>query len=93
MYLVQPSPLKLLGSRERLAYLPRPILLRGPARRLLMGALEVHRPRGDFEMAGKTEELKGRVKEAAGVLTGDESLKKEGQLDQASGQIKQAAEK
>jgi uncharacterized protein YjbJ (UPF0337 family) len=44
-------------------------------------------------MAGKTEELKGRVKEAAGVLTGDEKLKKEGQLDQAAGQVKQAAEK
>jgi uncharacterized protein YjbJ (UPF0337 family) len=44
-------------------------------------------------MSGKTEELTGRVKEAAGALTGDENLKKEGQLDQASGQIKQAADK
>jgi uncharacterized protein YjbJ (UPF0337 family) len=44
-------------------------------------------------MSGKTEELTGRVKEAAGALTGDEALKKEGQLDQASGQIKQAADK
>ena len=50
-------------------------------------------PEGEMDMAGKSEELKGRVKEAAGALTGDEKLKREGQLDQASGQIKQAAEK
>ncbi|HXB54786.1 MAG TPA: CsbD family protein [Vicinamibacteria bacterium] len=42
---------------------------------------------------GKTEELKGRVKEAAGVLTDDPSLKREGQLDQTIGKVKQAAEK
>ena len=42
---------------------------------------------------GKTEEIKGRVKEAAGILTGDEKLKQEGQLDQKVGQIKQAADK
>jgi uncharacterized protein YjbJ (UPF0337 family) len=42
---------------------------------------------------GKTDELKGRVKEAAGALTGDEKLKEEGQLDQAVGKIKQTAEK
>ena len=43
--------------------------------------------------SGKTDELKGRVKEAAGALTGDEKLKREGQLDQATGQAKQAADK
>jgi uncharacterized protein YjbJ (UPF0337 family) len=42
---------------------------------------------------GRTDELKGRVKEAAGVLTGDAKLKREGQLDQTVGRIKQAAEK
>ena len=42
---------------------------------------------------GKTDELKGRVKEAAGVLTGDAKLKQEGQLDQAAGKIKQTADK
>ena len=42
---------------------------------------------------GKTDELKGRVKEAAGVLTGDAKLKQEGQLDQAVGKMKQTAEK
>ena len=38
---------------------------------------------------GKTDELKGRVKEAAGALTGDERLKREGQVDQTVGKIKQ----
>jgi uncharacterized protein YjbJ (UPF0337 family) len=42
---------------------------------------------------GKTQQLKGRVKEAAGVLTGDAKLKREGQLDQAAGRVKQKAEK
>ena len=43
--------------------------------------------------AGKTDEIKGRVKEAAGALTGDAKLKREGQLDQAAGRAKKAAEK
>jgi uncharacterized protein YjbJ (UPF0337 family) len=42
---------------------------------------------------GKTDELKGRVKEAAGALTGDEKLKREGQVDQTVGKIKQKADK
>jgi len=42
---------------------------------------------------GKTDELKGRVKEAAGALTGDEELKREGQVDQTVGTIKQKADK
>ena len=42
---------------------------------------------------GKTDELKGRVKEAAGALTGDAKLKREGQLDQVVGKVKQTAEK
>jgi len=43
--------------------------------------------------SGKSDELKGRVKEAAGALTGDDELKREGQVDQAAGKIKQAVEK
>jgi uncharacterized protein YjbJ (UPF0337 family) len=42
---------------------------------------------------GKTDELKGRVKEAAGALTGDEKLKREGQVDQTVGKIKQKTDK
>jgi uncharacterized protein YjbJ (UPF0337 family) len=44
-------------------------------------------------MAGKTDEMKGRVKEAAGALAGDAKLKREGRLDQTAGKAKQAAEK
>jgi uncharacterized protein YjbJ (UPF0337 family) len=44
-------------------------------------------------MSGKTDEMKGRVKEAAGDLTGDEKLKREGKIDQAAGKVKDAAEK
>lgn len=36
----------------------------------------------------KGEDLKGRVKEAAGDLTGDKGLKHEGQADQASAAVK-----
>lgn len=43
--------------------------------------------------SGKTDELKGRVKEAAGALTSDAKLKREGKADQAVGKIKQQAEK
>ncbi|HJT04890.1 MAG TPA: CsbD family protein [Pseudonocardiaceae bacterium] len=41
----------------------------------------------------KAEELKGKGKEAVGDATDDDQLKAEGQLDQAKGNIKQAAEK
>lgn len=43
--------------------------------------------------SGKSDELKGRVKEAAGALTGDRKLKREGKADQAAGKIKQKVEK
>ena len=47
----------------------------------------------EISVSGKAEEIKGRVKEAAGVVTNDEKLKQEGKVDQASGKIKQATEK
>jgi len=37
---------------------------------------------------GDKDEAKGRVKEAAGDLTGDDSLKNEGKVDRASGSVK-----
>lgn len=43
--------------------------------------------------SGKSDELKGRVKEAAGALAGDEKLKREGKVDQAVGKVKQSVEK
>ncbi|MDQ0849366.1 uncharacterized protein YjbJ (UPF0337 family) [Arthrobacter sp. B3I9] len=39
------------------------------------------------------EKAGGKGKEAAGNATGDESLKAEGQTDQAKGDVKQAGEK
>ena len=44
-------------------------------------------------MSGKTDEVKGRVKEAAGALTDDDKLRREGKADQASGKVKQAVDK
>jgi uncharacterized protein YjbJ (UPF0337 family) len=44
-------------------------------------------------MSGKGDEMKGRVKEAAGAITDDKKLKREGKIDQAAGKTKQAAEK
>jgi uncharacterized protein YjbJ (UPF0337 family) len=39
---------------------------------------------------GNADDAKGRVKEAAGALTGDDSLKNEGKVDQAAGSVKDA---
>lgn len=39
---------------------------------------------------GTADDAKGRVKEAAGALTGDDSLKNEGKVDQATGTVKDA---
>ena len=44
-------------------------------------------------MAGKKDEVKGRIKEAAGALTDNDELRREGKVDQAAGKVKQAAEK
>ena len=44
-------------------------------------------------MGGKMDQVKGRIKEAAGVLTDDESLEREGQRDQVVGKVKETAAK
>ena len=44
-------------------------------------------------MAGKAEEIKGRVKEAAGAVTDDDKLRREGKIEQTTGKTKQAVEK
>jgi uncharacterized protein YjbJ (UPF0337 family) len=44
-------------------------------------------------MSGKTDVAKGRIKEAAGALTGSEKLRAEGRTDQAVGKTKQAVQK
>ena len=44
-------------------------------------------------MGGKTDVVKGRIKEAAGALTGNDKLREEGKTDQAVGKAKQAVQK
>ena len=44
-------------------------------------------------MSGKTDQIKGRIKEAAGVLTDNDRLKRKGKLDQVVGKVKETAEK
>lgn len=42
-------------------------------------------------MSGKKDIVKGRIEEAAGVLTGRKDLRLKGREDQAVGRVKQAA--
>jgi uncharacterized protein YjbJ (UPF0337 family) len=44
--------------------------------------------RGAAPMGAKSDDAKGRVKEAAGDLTGDKSLKRQGQADRAGAKVK-----
>ena len=44
-------------------------------------------------MGGKLDQVKGRIKEAAGVLTADDRLKQEGKLDQRVGKVKGQVER
>lgn len=44
-------------------------------------------------MSGTTDVVKGRLKEAAGALTGNDKLRAEGKTDQAVGKVKQVAKK
>jgi len=39
------------------------------------------------------DDAKGRLKEAAGDLTGDDDLKREGKVDKATGAVKEGVEK
>ena len=44
-------------------------------------------------MGTTTDKIKGRIKEAVGVITDNDRLKSEGQTDQVMGEVKEAAEK
>jgi uncharacterized protein YjbJ (UPF0337 family) len=44
-------------------------------------------------MSGKTDVVKGRIKEVAGVLSANDKLCTEGQADQAVGEVKQSADR
>ena len=43
-------------------------------------------------MGSQADDIKGRVKEAAGTLSGDKDLEREGKLDQAGSAVKRKAE-
>ena len=44
-------------------------------------------------MGSKIDAVKGRIKEAVGALTNNDSLRDEGKADQAAGKVKDAAKK
>ena len=44
-------------------------------------------------MSGKSDEIKGRIKQAGGDLTDNDRLKREGKLDEMAGKAKQGVEK
>ena len=43
--------------------------------------------------SGASDKIKGRLKEAVGVVTDNKRLKDEGRMDQAVGKVKQAVER
>ena len=45
------------------------------------------------KLKNEAEKAKGAIKEAAGKITGDESLEREGELDRTKGDLKQSGEK
>jgi uncharacterized protein YjbJ (UPF0337 family) len=49
--------------------------------------------KGEPTMGSKSDQIKGRIKEAVGVLADDDRLKREGQRDQAVGEVKETVEK
>ena len=44
-------------------------------------------------MSGKLDQVKGRIKEAAGAIADDDKLRRDGKIDQAAGKAKEAVEK
>lgn len=42
-------------------------------------------------MGEKTDQATGRIKEAAGSLSGNDDLKREGKVERASGEVKEKA--
>ena len=45
------------------------------------------------EAPKNADDAKGKLKEGAGAVTGDESLKNEGRVDQAAGSVKKGVDK
>ena len=44
-------------------------------------------------MDGKIDKIKGRIKEAVGVLVDNDNLEREGQRDQVVGEVKEQAQR
>lgn len=49
---------------------------------------EIRKKAIDEQAGGKAENLKGKIKEGVGKLTGDRDLEAEGQVDQAEGTLR-----
>lgn len=43
-------------------------------------------------MSGKTDKVKGRIKQAIGDLTGNSKLRQEGKIDEAAGKAKEVVD-
>jgi len=44
-------------------------------------------------MSGEKDQATGRIKQAAGDLTDDKDLKREGKVDEAAGKVKEGVDK
>jgi uncharacterized protein YjbJ (UPF0337 family) len=49
-------------------------------------------PNGEEQMGEIIDKTKGKIKQAAGVLSGDKKLEQEGKVDEAKGRVKGAIE-
>ena len=47
----------------------------------------------EANMSGEMDKAKGKVKKAAGDLTGDSDMKREGHVDEGAGKVKDAVDK
>jgi len=65
----------------------------GFALNVVRGLRNLKKHKEDAMSSSTSDKLKGRLKEAAGALTGDDDLKKEGQRDQTAAKVKGAVEK
>lgn len=54
--------------------------------------MSTNKNEGNKDEGHKAEEVKGRLKESAGALTGDEEMKSEGKADQGKAKIKDAVD-
>src|SRR5690242_11386947 len=79
--------------RSRVSICPRPTDRARPPR-CITAACTATTQHPEETMTDKNiDQAKGRVKEAAGALSGDRSLKTEGRADQAKGSLKKAVDR